>query len=176
MRSFYAIYKLIWYVKFWDVSFIDYFSLSVWMDQKWKEWMRGFSDAPRWICSTLLYLNVLLIRVSSKFKKYIFQQKDRKQLLYRLLLKTVNSRGVVVITTAQLHSTKPELRFCAGSNRARGVSEIRDGEDLTIVPAGNKAKRLSPVNHTTLTIHHHHQRYIILPHLESSNFHYSTFW
>ena len=39
-------------------------------------------------------------------------------------------RGVVVITTAQLHSTKPELRFCAGSNPARGLSEIRDGEDL----------------------------------------------
>ena len=38
--------------------------------------------------------------------------------------------GVVVITTAQLHSTKPELRFCAGSNPARGVSEICDGEDL----------------------------------------------
>ena len=34
------------------------------------------------------------------------------------------------ITTAQLHSTKPELRFCAGSNPARGVSEIRNGEDL----------------------------------------------
>ena len=39
-------------------------------------------------------------------------------------------RGVVVITTAQLHSTKPELRFCAGSNPARSVSEIRDGENL----------------------------------------------
>ena len=39
-------------------------------------------------------------------------------------------RGVVVITTAQLHSTKPELRLCAGSNPARGVLEIRDGEDL----------------------------------------------
>ena len=38
--------------------------------------------------------------------------------------------GVVVITTAQLNSTKPELRFCAGSNPARGVSEIHDGEDL----------------------------------------------
>ena len=38
--------------------------------------------------------------------------------------------GVVVITTAQLHSSKPELRFCTGSNPARGVSEIRDGEDL----------------------------------------------
>ena len=39
-------------------------------------------------------------------------------------------RGVVVITTAQLHSTQPELKFCAGSNPARGVSEIHDGEDL----------------------------------------------
>ena len=38
--------------------------------------------------------------------------------------------GVVVITTAQLHSTKSELRFCTGSNPARGMSEIHDGEDL----------------------------------------------
>ena len=35
-----------------------------------------------------------------------------------------------VVTTIAIHSTKPELRFCAGSNHARGVSEIRDGEDL----------------------------------------------
>ena len=40
------------------------------------------------------------------------------------------SRGIVVITTTQLHSTKPELSFCAGSNPARSVSEILDGEDL----------------------------------------------
>ena len=39
-------------------------------------------------------------------------------------------RGVVVITTAQLHSTNPKLRLCAGSNPARDVSEIRDGENL----------------------------------------------
>ena len=38
--------------------------------------------------------------------------------------------GVVVITAAQLHSTKPELRFYTGSNPACGVLEIRDGEDL----------------------------------------------
>ena len=38
--------------------------------------------------------------------------------------------SAVVITTAQLHSTKPKLRFCAGSNPARGVLEIHDGEDL----------------------------------------------
>ena len=36
----------------------------------------------------------------------------------------------MVITTAQLHSTKPELRICAGSNPIHGVLEIRDGEDL----------------------------------------------
>ena len=38
--------------------------------------------------------------------------------------------GVVVITTAQFHSAKPQLRFCAGLNPSRGVSEICDGEDL----------------------------------------------
>ena len=38
--------------------------------------------------------------------------------------------GVVVITTTQLHSTKPELKFCTGSNPAGGVSEIHDSEDL----------------------------------------------
>ena len=36
----------------------------------------------------------------------------------------------MVIATAQLHSTKPELRLCGGSNPARGVLEIRDGEDI----------------------------------------------
>ena len=39
-------------------------------------------------------------------------------------------RGVMLINTAQLHSSKPELRFSAGSNPAGSVSEIRDGEDF----------------------------------------------
>ena len=52
-----------------------------------------------------------------------------KQILLALVLIAVLI-GVMVITTAQLHSTKPKLRFCAGSNPARDVSEIRDGEDL----------------------------------------------
>ena len=38
--------------------------------------------------------------------------------------------GVVAITTAQLHSPNPELRFCTSSNPACCVSEIRDCEDL----------------------------------------------
>ena len=36
----------------------------------------------------------------------------------------------MVITTAKLHSTKAELRFCADSNPADSASEICDGEDL----------------------------------------------
>ena len=64
----------------------------------------------------------------------------------------------VVITTAQLHSTKPELRFCAGSNPACGMLKILDGEDLwQMVPSENKAKCFSMVNHTTKTIRHNHQ-------------------
>ena len=39
-------------------------------------------------------------------------------------------RGVAARTTAEFHSTKSELNSCAGTNPARGVSEIRDGEDL----------------------------------------------
>ena len=66
-------------------------------------------------------------------------------------------RGVVVIITAQLHSTNPELKFCAGSNPARSVS--RWWGFLAMAPAGNKAKRLSLVNHTTKTIYHHHHHH-----------------
>ena len=43
----------------------------------------------------------------------------------------LQQHDVVVITTAQLHSTEPELRFCAGSNLPHNMSEIQDGEDLS---------------------------------------------
>ena len=36
--------------------------------------------------------------------------------------------GVVVTTTAELHSPKPELRFCASPNPAHDVLEIYNGE------------------------------------------------
>ena len=41
-----------------------------------------------------------------------------------------SSINVVVITTAQFYPTKPELRFCAGSNPAHSMSEICNGKDL----------------------------------------------
>ena len=61
---------------------------------------------------------------------------------------------LMVITTAQLHSTKPEIRFCAGSNPSRRVGDSRWWGCLTMVSAGNKAKRLSSVNHTPKIVHH----------------------
>ena len=48
--------------------------------------------------------------------------KNREHFLWRC--------DVAVITNAQLHSTKPKLKFCVGSKPAHGVLEIRDGEDL----------------------------------------------
>ena len=77
--------------------------------------------------------------------------------------------GVVVITTAQIHSAKPELRFCAGSNPAWGMSEIRDGEDLRQLCwlEIRQWSCLLSVNHTTKTIryhhhHHHHHHFFLL--------------
>ena len=55
---------------------------------------------------------------------YYHAYTDRLIDIYALLC------SVVVIIAAQLHSTKPELKFCARSNPAGGLSEIRDGEDL----------------------------------------------
>ena len=66
-------------------------------------------------------------------------------------------RGVVVITAAQLHSTKPLLRFCTGSKQL--VRDWRWWVSLTMVPAENMAKRVSPVDHTTKAIHHHHHHH-----------------
>ena len=62
----------------------------------------------------------------------------------------------MVITTVQLHSTKPKLRFCVGSNLVRHVGDSQWWGSLRMVPAGNKVKCLLSVNHTTKTIHHHH--------------------
>ena len=76
-----------------------------------------------------------LLTCKTCFKQYVGGTTDRL-------------RGAVVITTVQFHSTNHELGFCAGSNPARGVSEIRDGEDLW------QWFRLEirSVNHSTKTI------------------------
>ena len=71
----------------------------------------------------------------------------------------------MVITFAQLHSTKPELRSCVGSNPARGVSEIRDNEDLwqwsRLEIRINAFRRLTIPQKQFIIIHHHLHHHII---------------
>ena len=49
---------------------------------------------------------------------------------FQILIVSLLHLGVVVITTTQLHSTEPELKFCTGLNSACSVPEIQNGEDL----------------------------------------------
>ena len=51
---------------------------------------------------------------------------------------------VVVITTAQLHSTKSELWFSTTSNPAGNMSEICNGENLTMVPTRKRLHNIQP--------------------------------
>ena len=75
---------------------------------------------------------------------------------------------VVVITTEQLHSTKPELRFSADSNPARGVSEIRDGQDLSqwsrleIRLNSFRRSTIPPIHYHHHHHHHHHHCVFVL--------------
>ena len=64
------------------------------------------------------------------FEKMLHKKKNGQFVDRLKAVKEDGRRGVVVITTAQFHSTKPELRFCTGSNPAHSVLEIRDGENL----------------------------------------------
>ena len=88
-------------------------------------------------CFCFLKYRNCLVHVSSKFSDIIFL----------VLLWLITS--AVVITTAQPYSSKPEFRFYASSNPVRDVSDnSRWWRSVTDVSAGNKAKRLSSVNHS----------------------------
>ena len=65
-----------------------------------------------------------VLRTQSSFYNEVLSQK------YLGTKKFLWHGGVVVTTTAQLHSTNPELRFYTISNSARGMLGIRGGEDL----------------------------------------------
>ena len=62
----------------------------------------------------------------------------------------------MIITTAQLYS-KPELRFYTGSNPARDVSEIHDGENLW--QWSRLEIRLNAFRRSTIPQKHHHHHH-----------------
>ena len=72
-------------------------------------------------------------------------------------------RGVVVITTAKLHSTKSELRFCSDWNPAGGVLEICDSDNVCNGSGwkyGVNAFRRSTIPQKQFIVHHH---FIVYP-------------
>ena len=62
---------------------------------------------------------------------------------------------IVVTATAQLQSTKPELRFCEGSKPAHSMSNLHWWEYLATVLVGNKDEVLVLVSHSAKTTHNH---------------------
>ena len=111
-----------------------------------------------------------LYQSSLKTVRYVFSHhydlKAANSLLKSVPSKASSSmwpRSVVVITTAQIHLTKSELRFYAGSNSARGLSEICNGENLREWSRLEiRWKRVSSVNHSAKAIYHlydHHFRW-----------------
>ena len=74
----------------------------------------------------LVFVSESFFSLSLHFRRILFQFRG----MLFLTCSKIPYPCVVVVTTAQLHSTKPELRFCTGWHPACGVSKICDGEDL----------------------------------------------
>ena len=68
------------------------------------------------------------ILLSPCFLSAIRVQNSLRMLFYEVLEKWCH--GVVVITTVQLHSTMPELRFYTGWHPACGMSEVCNSETI----------------------------------------------
>ena len=113
-------------------------------------------------------------RAASEVKK--FPKLFDKQILWKYIDFTVSALAtrhllytfwifyedfdVVLLWLSLLHNfiqTNSEFRFWAWSNW-----RFKTWGSLTTVPAGNKAKRLSLVNHTTKAVHHHHHQSFLL--------------
>ena len=82
-----------------------------------------------------------------KYQIYLWNLSDCNWTRTRnhLVHKRTLNHGAVVQWLSLLHSFK---------SCSRRVRDSRWWGSLTMVPAGNKTKRLSSVNHTTKTIHH----------------------
>ena len=126
----------------------------------------------RWVSESMTWLPFLLLRLKSQRVRGASHPPDFVATA-RLLLTRFNPYlpiwwvliqgnedvgsvcGLVVITTAQLHSTKDlhSLKHCS-----QRVRDLWWWGSLTMLPAENKVKRLSLVNHTTKANHHHHHQ------------------
>ena len=131
-------------VKFFNIMFI----------KRLDTLLLGPKDIPRYKPRTLdpIFTNRLIL---SKIITSIQLNHQILKIPWPWVLVLLWRHGLVVITTEQLHSTKPKLRFWACSNPACGVSKIHACEDLwQWLSLEIRLNVLSSVNHTTKTDHH----------------------
>ena len=77
----------------------------------------------------MLLALLVLILLASLFDYFTSKQNHFKT-KFSLVFLNIQLRFQSSHDNKQLHSTKPELRFCAGSSPAWSVFEIRNGEDF----------------------------------------------
>ena len=104
-------------------SRISFMYMEVSLRQSWqKDILRGFENLHWWLQHVFIYNYFWRLHEALFENLRISWNFDLQINLWR--------SDVVVITTAQFHSTKSELRFWAGSNPARSMSDIWDGVNL----------------------------------------------
>ena len=86
------------------------------------------------LISRTISFNLLLILISKNTSTWfqtghLKKNIDKQFTLEYLSIKLWHSSELIIISI-QLPSTKPELRFCAGSSPAGGLSKIWDGGNL----------------------------------------------
>ena len=139
----------LWFWKYWHIA-------KDWLLLSYLRWFLYAAFFP-----LIKYLTLLFIQGGPLSSSVIVSWGVKFERGFLIILLKKWRRGVVVITTAQIHLSKPELRFCAGSNPAHCVSEIRDDEDHWQWSWLEIRLRLSSINHTTQTIHHlHHHHHL----------------
>ena len=111
---------------FWDWMILKGWILFIgWMF--WLCWMLFYSLNIFQVLNVFHIVNVFY-RVNGFYMLNGFFKVER--FLSVFAVQCFLERGVVVITNAQLHPARLEIKFCVGSNPAHEVSGIHDGEDL----------------------------------------------
>ena len=103
---------------------IDWELMNVNMENKLRSVITFLYRKNKWLTSQQIngVTFRLFIKVRSYYPDEVFLHISHSRIKCRC--------GVVVLTTSRFRSTKLEPSFCAGSNPARGVSEICNVEDL----------------------------------------------
>ena len=110
---------------------------------------------------SLSNFSVSILKINSKFKATLNTKSDRSW-VKRCTSVVVPWCGGCPYCTISFNGAWNQIlvrfKFCSWHDRDSGWWWWF----LTMFPAGNKVKRLTPFNHTTKTIHHHHKCVLLI--------------